>query len=96
MNEAAFRKLEQEISLVPLPVKLPPTVSPDKGEYRLFSGTVPVDRDIFRKIVVRESRMPKNQQRRFFILGWTDRNYYEICTDPAIYNALEKKKAAAR
>ena len=26
MNQAAFRKLEQEISLVPLAVKLPPRV----------------------------------------------------------------------
>jgi hypothetical protein len=77
-------------------VKLPPTVSPDKGEYKLFSGTVPVDRDIFRKIVVRESRMPKINSEDFSILGWSERNYYEVCTDPAIYNALEKKKAAAR
>ncbi len=96
MNEAAFRKLEQEISLVPLTVKLPPSVSPDKGEYRLSSGTVPVDRDIFRKIVVRESRMPKINTEDFSILGWSDRSYYEVCTDPAIYAALEKKKGAAR
>jgi hypothetical protein len=26
--------------------------------------------------------------------GWTDRTYYEVCTDPAVYAALEKKKAA--
>jgi class 3 adenylate cyclase len=94
LNEAAFRKLEQEISLVPLAVKLPPSASSDKGEYRLFSGTVPVDRDIFRKIVVRQSRMPRINLEDFSVLGWTDRNYYEICTDPAIYAALEKKKAA--
>jgi class 3 adenylate cyclase len=96
MNEAAFRKLEQEISLVPLNVKLPPSVSPDKGEYRLSSGTVPVDRDIFRKIVVRESRMPRINAEDFSVQGWSDRSYYEVCTDPAIYSALEKKKAAAR
>ncbi len=94
MNEAAFRKLEQEISLVPLPVKLPASLSTDKGEYRLSSGTVPVDRDIFRKIVVRQSRMPRVNPEDFSILGWTERNYYEVCTDPAIYAALEKKKGA--
>jgi class 3 adenylate cyclase len=94
LNEAAFRKLEQEISLVPLSVKLPAAASSDKGEYRLFSGTVPVDRDIFRKIVVRQSRMPRINPEDFSILGWTERNYYEICTDPAIYTALEKKKGA--
>jgi hypothetical protein len=96
MNEAAFRKLEQEISLVPLAVKLPSSAASDKGEYKLSSGTVPVDRDIFRKIVVRESRMPRINSEDFSIQKWTDRTYYEVCTDPAIYAALEKKKAAGR
>jgi hypothetical protein len=94
MNEAAFRKLEQEISLVPLTVKLPPSMASDKGEYKLSSGTVPVDRDIFRKIVVRQSRVPRIKVEDFSVLGWTDRTYYEVCTDPAIYAALEKKKGA--
>src|SRR5271155_2424469 len=94
MNETAFRKLEQEISLVPLTVKLPPSMASDKGEYKLSSGTVPVDRDIFRKIVVRESRVPRINVEDFSVQGWTDRTYYEVCTDPAIYAALEKKKGA--
>jgi hypothetical protein len=95
MNEAAFRKLEQEISLVPLAVKLPHSIaSSDKGEYKLFSATVPVDRDIFRKIVVRVSRVPRINVEDFSVQGWTERNYYEVCTDPAIYAALEKKKGA--
>jgi len=95
MNEAAFRKLEQEISLVPLAVKLPHSIaSSDKGEYRLFSATVPVDRDIFRKIVVRVSRVPRINVEDFSVQGWTDRTYFEVCTDPAIYAALEKKKGA--
>jgi len=95
MNEAAFRKLQQEITLQPLQVKFSAT-SPlsDKGEYRLFSGQVPVDRDIFRKVVVRESRVPRIDPKDFSVLGWTERSYYEVCTDPAIYAALEKKKAA--
>jgi hypothetical protein len=95
MNEAAFRKLEQEISLVPLAVKLPPSIaSSDKGEYRLLSATVPVDRDIFRKIVIRVSRIPLINVEDFSVQGWTDRTYYEVCTDPAIYAALEKRKSA--
>ena len=95
MNEAAFRKLEQEISLVPLSMKLLPSITPsDKGEYQLFGATVPVDRDIFRKIVVRKSRVPQINVEDFSVQGWTDRTYYEVCTDPAIYAALEKKKGA--
>jgi len=96
MNEAAFRKLRQEISLEPLKVKLPASsASSDKGEYRLYSGTVPVDHAIFRKIVVRESRIPRIESADFRVKGWTERLYYEICTDPAIYAALEKKKGAS-
>jgi class 3 adenylate cyclase len=96
MNEAAFRKMEQEISLVSLTVKLPPSMASDKGEYRLFSATVPVDRDIFRKIVVRVSRVPLINVEDFSVQGWTEKKYFEVCTDPAIYAALEKKKGAAR
>jgi class 3 adenylate cyclase len=96
MNEMAFRKLEKEITLEPLKVKLPASLASDKGEYRLFSATVPVDRDIFRKIVVRESRIPRIDPADFSAKGWTERKYYEVCTDPAIYAALEKRKGAAK
>src|ERR1700678_576034 len=94
MNEVAFRKLEQEITLVPLAVKLPASMASGAGEFRLFSGTVPVDRDIFRKIVVREGRIPRVNAEDFSVQGWTENSYYEVCTDPAIYAALEKKKGA--
>jgi class 3 adenylate cyclase len=94
MNEAAFKKLQKEITLEALKVRLPAQLaSSDKGEHKLFTATVPVDRDIFRKIVVRESRIPRIDA-DFNVKGWTERSYYEICTDPAIYNALEKRKGA--
>jgi len=97
MNDAAFRKLQKEITLEPLKVRLPAALaSSEKGEYRLFTATVPVDRDIFRKIVVRESRIPRIDPADFSVKGWTERLYYEICTDAAIYDALEKRKGAAK
>ncbi|HYM74529.1 MAG TPA: hypothetical protein VE377_01010 [Candidatus Dormibacteraeota bacterium] len=96
MNETAFRKLQKEIILEPLRVKLPASLaSSDKGEYKLFTATVPVDRDIFRKIVVRQSRIPRIDPVDFSIKGWTDRMYYEVCTDPGIYAALERRKGAS-
>ncbi|MGA8429848.1 MAG: hypothetical protein WB729_08510 [Candidatus Sulfotelmatobacter sp.] len=94
MNEGAFRKLQEEISLEPVSVKLPASLVSHKAEYSLFRGTVPVDRDIFRSIVVRQSRIPRIDAADFSVKGWTDRHYYEVCTDPAIYAALEKGKAA--
>ena len=97
MNEAAFKQMQKEITLEPLKVRLPATLaSSDKGEYRLFTATVPIDRDIFRKIVVRESRIPRIDPSDFSVKGWTDRTYYEICTDPAIYAALEKRRGAGQ
>ncbi|MGP0019728.1 MAG: hypothetical protein ACLPHP_14235 [Candidatus Sulfotelmatobacter sp.] len=96
MNEAAFCKLQQEITLDPLKVRLPASLASDRGEYHLFSATVAVDRDIFRNIVVRESRIPRIDPADFSVTGWTERKYYEVCTDPAIYSALEKRKAVGR
>ena len=96
MNELAFRRLQKEITLEPLKVRLPASLSSsDKGEYGLFSFTVPVDRDIFRKIVVRESRIPRIDPADFSVKGWTERKYYEVCTDPTIYAALERRKGAS-
>jgi class 3 adenylate cyclase len=96
MNQSAFRKLEQEISLVPvnesITAKVPNLPALDKGERRLLSGTVPVDREIFRKIVIRESRIPLLKVEDFTTQGWSERFYYEVCTDPAIYATLEKEK----
>jgi hypothetical protein len=95
MNEAAYKKMQQEITLEPLKVKLPAALaSSDKGEYKMFSAMVPVDRDIFRKIVVRESRIPRIESVDFSIKGWTNRSYYEVCTDQGIYSALERRKGA--
>jgi class 3 adenylate cyclase len=96
MNEAAYRKLEKEITLEPLKVRLPAQLeSAGMGEFKLLSATVPVDRDIFRKIVVRESRIPRIDAADFSVKGWSERMYYEVCTDPAIYAPLEKRKGAA-
>ena len=96
MNQAAFSKLQQEITLEPLKVRLPASLaSSDKGEYKLFVATVPVDREIFRKIVVRESRIPRIDPTDFAVKGWTERSYWEVCTDPGIYAALEKRKGAS-
>jgi class 3 adenylate cyclase len=95
MNEAAYKKMQQEITLEPLKVKLPAALaSSDKGEYKMFTAMVPVDRDIFRKIVVRESRIPRIDAVDFAIKGWTNRWYYEVCTDQGIYSALERRKGA--
>ena len=51
--------------------------------------------EIFRKIVVRESHIAHIEARSFSLQKWSDRKYYEVCTDAAIYEMLEGQKAAA-
>lgn len=94
MSEAAFHKLQQEISLAPCKIELPN--SPAQEEFRLWGGLVPVGSDIFRKIVVRGSRVPHVETRNFSLQHWTEQWYYEVCSNPAIYAALEGKASAGK
>jgi metal-responsive CopG/Arc/MetJ family transcriptional regulator len=92
MNEAAFRRLEHEISLEPCRLELPELWGSEG--YRLHAGLVPVGNDIFRKIVVRASRIPQIDLSDFSLQRWTDRWYYEVCTNPAVYAPVEAKATA--
>ena len=87
MSEAAFRKLQQEISLQPVGLNLPSLWKEEKFE--LWSGLASIGNDIFRKILVRGTRMPQVEPRDFSIKKWTERAYYEVCANPAVYAKLE-------
>jgi class 3 adenylate cyclase len=91
MSEAAFRQLGQEISLEPCRVEMPPLWGSE--EFRLHSGLVPLGGDIFRKIVVRASRVAQIDAKDFSLTRWTERWYYEVCTNPAVYAPADAKAA---
>ena len=93
LSPAAFQKLRKEISLEPISLQLPELWGSES--FQLFRGLVTVDNDIFRKIVLRESRVAQVDPRNFRLQKWTDKSYYEVCSDPAIYEQLENEKAAA-
>jgi hypothetical protein len=94
MSAAAFEKLKNEITLEAVQLKLP---TPWNGEEcKLWSGLVPIGNDIFRKIVVRGTRMAQIDPHDFSVLKWTDKWYYEVCSHPDVYAKLEGKKAAAK
>jgi hypothetical protein len=94
ISEAAFQRLKQEISLELSPLDLPKAWEGE--EFHLWSGLVPVGNDIFRKIVVRGTRMPQIDPHNFSVQHWTERWYYEVCSNPAIDAKLEGKAAAAK
>jgi hypothetical protein len=98
LSEEAFLKLRQEISLLPW--------TPDRSESgfngrwvdderELFVGTVPLANGVFRKIVIRKSRIAQVDVRDLSILRWTYHCYYEVCANPAVYAALPGEKSAA-
>ena len=94
ISEAAFQRLKQEISLKLSPLDF--TKVWDGEEFHLWSGLVPVGNDIFRKIVVRGSRMPQIDPHSFSVQLWTERWYYEVCSNPGIDAKLEGKAAAGK
>jgi class 3 adenylate cyclase len=91
LSEAAFQRLQQEISLEPCQLDLPKLWGSEAFE--LQSGLVPVGHEIFKKILVRSSRIPQIDPHKFSLLHWTERRYYEVCSNPAIYAMLEGKAA---
>jgi hypothetical protein len=98
LSEAAFQKLQQEISLAPWAAnsRQPGFAGPwvdEQGEF--FIGTVPIANGIFRKIAIRKSRIAQVDVRDLSILHWTDRYYYEVCANPAVYAALPGEKSAS-
>ncbi len=93
MSEAAFLRLQEEISLEPCSLELPELWGSEG--FKLFMGLVPLDNGVFRKIVVRKSRMPLVNPRDFELIEWTEKFYYEVCSNPAIYAELEAKAKAS-
>jgi hypothetical protein len=93
LSEPAFRKLRAEISLSPWPVNFKGPWIDEQREF--FVGTVPLANGAFRKIAIRKSRIAQVDVRDFSLLHWTDRFYFEVCADPAVYAALPGEKSAA-
>ncbi len=93
LDEAGFAKLRLEISLNSCEVSLPTLWN--EGKVRLYSGVVPVAEGIFPKLIVREARIPHIDAREFQLKDWTDRRYYEVCTNPVVYEFLEGMAASA-
>ncbi|MFI5102022.1 MAG: hypothetical protein ACHP9V_01485 [Terriglobales bacterium] len=98
LSEAAFRKLQQEISLSPWAANPnePGFNGPWVDQQReFFVGTVPIANGVFRKIAIRKNRIAQVDVRDLSILHWTDRHYYEVCANPTVYAALAREKSAS-
>jgi hypothetical protein len=93
INEAAFEKLHAEISLQAYDIEVPLIWS--NTTVRVYSGLVPLGQGLFHRIVVRQGRIAHVDPRDFSLKHLTDSNYYEVCANPQIYEAIESVQATA-
>ncbi len=91
INQEAFRKLQQEISLRPMRSELPTIWKSEPA--MLYVGAVTLPSGGLHKLVVREARVPSIEPGDFSLKGWTDRRYFEVCTNPAVYELAERAPA---
>jgi hypothetical protein len=92
ISEAAFKRLSEEISLTTCSPEFPRLWGSEEASF--FTALVPVGADIFRRIVIRASRIPLVESTSFNLVQWSESLLYEVCTNPAVYEALEKHATA--
>jgi hypothetical protein len=92
LSEAAFKRLAEEISLTACSLDFPRLWGSEEASF--YSALVPVGADIFRRVVIRASRIPLVESTSFNLVEWTDALIYEVCTNPAVYEAFEKRAAS--
>jgi hypothetical protein len=93
LSEPAFLKLQQEISLVSWKAGFKGPWIDEQREF--YVGTVPLAHGVFRKVAIRKNRIAQVDVRDFSLLRWTDRYYYEVCANPAVYSALPIDKGTS-
>jgi len=93
MSEAAFERLGQEIALEERKLELPELWGSE--DYKLWTATVPVNNGIFRKLVIRGSRIAHIDTSNFGLKEWTSKMYYEVCANSEIDDMVDAKANAA-
>jgi hypothetical protein len=93
INGLAFQKLQKEVSLKLHEVQMQTIWTMEK--VKLYTGVVPVGQGIFHKMIVREGTMPFVDSKTFSFQRWTERKYYEVCVNEALYKQLEHEFQSA-
>jgi hypothetical protein len=92
ISRPAFEKLRTEISLQAFDLKVPMVWK--TNTVRVYAGMAPLGQGLFHRIVVREGRIARIDPRDFALKEFTDQLYYEVCTHPRIYAAIESVQTA--
>ena len=87
LSAPAFKRLQEEISLERCTLQFPRLWGSE--ELQFYSGLVPIGSDIFRRVVIRASRVPVVNTSDFSLAQWTEAPVYEVCTNAAVYAPFE-------
>ncbi len=88
INDLAFEKLCQELSMAKIELQFPLYGDPETVE--LYCGTLPLG-GTFQKLVVRKGRVPQLHPNDFKVVDYTDRYYYEVCSSKPLYDYVSKQ-----
>ena len=84
LDPEGFAKLSKEISLKSIEY---PTENHEK--ITLYTGKVPTLSGKYQRLVIREASILEVKPETMDVIGPTSRKYYEVCTQPAIYEFID-------
>ncbi len=89
INQSAFDKLNEELSLTQIELQLPLFGEPETVE--LHCGVFPVGPSKMQKIVVRRGRVPQLNPDDMKLVKYTNQFYCEVCTARPFYDYVSKQ-----
>ena len=87
IHPQAFEKLSQEIRLLGVECRIPGIES---EKFQFFTGTYPTVTGRSQRIIIRQGTIPHVRKSDLDLIAMTDKKYYEVCTNPVVYEYLEK------
>ncbi|MCP4345436.1 MAG: hypothetical protein GY795_07910 [Desulfobacterales bacterium] len=86
LNSEGFEKLSTEIDLRVVDVSIRGI---NKGD-KFYTGKFPTTIGKYQRLVIRESNIPKVDADSLNVIQLTSRKYYEVCTNPKLYEYIKK------
>ncbi|MBC2702925.1 hypothetical protein [Desulfobacula sp.] len=87
LHPSAFNKLSQEIRLKPVECVIPKIQS---EKIKFFTGIFPTVTGRNQWLIIREGIIPNVHEHDLGLIAMTDRKYYEVCTNAAVYDYFKK------
>ena len=84
LDPEGFAKLSREINL-----KIIEYPTENNEMVTLYTGKVPTLSGKFQRLVIREAAILEVKPETMAVIGPTSRKYYEVCTQPAIYEFID-------